>query len=122
MFATILLTSLIRSSEKCKKAAQKIVPSNHPTGLGEAAQQGVEDDDPPQTLLATLVGSVALALRSRSQAKEQGSTEEIVEWDRVIVAYLSLLCIWGWDYPEGVKDVLEEGGALGVVCSSYFYS
>jgi hypothetical protein len=106
-----------------------------PPGASPAAH---DDDDPPQSLLATLVGCVALALRSRGQAKEllmhlqQGQPEGAplpsaddveTEWDRVIIAYLSILCTWAWDDPVAVTEILVEGGALGVVCLwSPFYT
>jgi len=93
-----------------------IIPSHlSPTNSNPLPSEGNDDDDPPQSLLATLVGSVALALRSRSQVREQGAASELGEWDRVIIAYLSVLCLWCWDNPQGVKEVLVEGGALGVV-------
>jgi hypothetical protein len=113
LFASILFSSLIRSSERCKSVAQSIIPS-HLNSVPPPSEDD-DDDDPPQSLLATLVGSIALALRSRSQAREQGATVELGEWDRVVVAYLSILCLWCWDNPRGVKEVLVEGGALGVV-------
>ncbi|KAF9508661.1 hypothetical protein BS47DRAFT_1350130 [Hydnum rufescens UP504] len=116
LFASILFSSLIRSSERCKSVGQSIIPSQlSPTDSAPLPSEGNDDDDPPQSLLATLVGSVALALRSRSQARELGAASELGEWDRVIIAYLSVLCLWCWDNPQGVKEVLVEGGALGVV-------
>lgn len=115
MFAAIVFASLINGSDKCKTAAMDI----HPTvSLGENISPPSEDEDPPQTLVATVAGSVALALRARSQLRDQHSPEvagEAVEWDRVVISYLSLLSIWCWDNPEGVREVLEEGGALGSV-------
>jgi hypothetical protein len=53
--------------------------------------------------------------RARIFAREQGSVSEITDWDRVLVAYLCLLGVWCWDYDKGVKEILEEGGALGLV-------
>lgn len=60
-------------------------------------------------------------LRSRAIAREQGSVLEITEWDRVLVAYLCLVSVWCWDYEKGVKEILEEGGALGLVSGTYAY-
>ena len=131
LFASLVFTSLIRSSTKCKTAAHAIIPS-HLLYPGQAPASGTEDDDeePPPSLLATLMGSVALALRSRSQARdtianaaavagaagaEPVGSGELTEWDRVIVGYLSVLCFWCWDDPQSVREVLDEGGALGVV-------
>lgn len=76
-----------------------------------------DDDDPPQSLLAHLVGSLALMFRARVIAREQSSVSEMTDWDRVLVAYLCLLSVWCWDYDKGVKEILEEGGALGLVRS-----
>lgn len=63
------------------------------------------------------MGSVALATRARALAREQegGGVAEVTEWDKVLVSYLSLLSVWCWGWEEGVKEVLEEGGALSVV-------
>ena len=115
MFAAIIFASLINGSDKCKTAAIDI----HPTlSLTENTTPPSEDEDPPQTLIATVAGWVALGLRAKSQLRDQHSPEaigEAVEWDRVVASYLSVLSIWCWDNPEGVKEVLEEGGVLGVV-------
>lgn len=102
-----------------------------------AAAAGAEDDDPPQSLLAHLVGSVALIFRARAIAREQSqaptqpqdltqddgqqpieqqnSIQEVTDWDRTLAAYLCLLSAWCWDYDKGVKEILEEGGILGLV-------
>lgn len=64
------------------------------------------------------MGSVALALRARAQARDQGAKSEVVEWDRVVVGNLIVLSLWCWGSPSSVKEVLDEGGALGVVCTS----
>ncbi|KAF8342696.1 p115 like vesicle tethering protein [Cantharellus anzutake] len=112
LFSTILFTSLINGSDKCKIAAMEILPSVSLSGPEPA------DEDPPQTFIATVAGSVALAFRAKAQLRDQRSAEpvgEAVEWDRIIVSYLSLLSIWCWDNPTGVKEILEEGGVLGAI-------
>ena len=35
-------------------------------------------------------------------------------WDRVIVGYLVLLCLWLWEDQKSVR-VFLEGGGIGVV-------
>jgi len=89
-----------------------------PAATLKVPEKAEDDDDPPQSLLAHLVGSLALMSRARVIAREQGSVSEMTDWDRVLVAYLCLLSVWCWDYDKGVKEILEEGGALGLVRSN----
>lgn len=109
-FACLMFTSLIRHSEQCKEAAKDLLLAS------ATANPGAEDDDdPPPTLVSTLAGSLALSFRPRSLAREQGHAAEVREWDRVMSGYLALICIWCWESPPTVREVLEEGGALGTV-------
>ncbi|KDQ20259.1 hypothetical protein BOTBODRAFT_27675 [Botryobasidium botryosum FD-172 SS1] len=105
ILASHLFTSLIRSSEPAKSNARGVIP---PPEYGD-------DDDQPPALLSVLLGSLALSFRSRSLAREQGHTRETREWDRIIVAYLIILSVWCWESPASVREVLEEGGSLGVL-------
>lgn len=136
VFASALFSSILRPSDKAKRIAGGIIPArlfldananNTSGGSGKStpippALVPDDDEDPPQSLLCTLVGSVTLALRSRGQAVEEGSVAGVMEWDRVLIAYLSLLSVWCWGWEEGVKDVLEEGGALSVVCRLFSHA
>lgn len=123
--ASLLFTSLIRSSEKCKTLARSIIPSvvaapvvlfNDPQGQSQGPPpKSDEEEEPPQGLLSTLSDGLTMSLRSRSISREKGEPD-LREWDRVLVAYLILLSSWVWDCPVAVKDLLEEGGVMTVVC------
>lgn len=125
--AALLFTSLVRGSEKCKTLARSIIPNTvaplaPASNFVEAATLSSEkhpvedeDDDPPQALLSTLLGNLAMSMRSRSISRERGE-QDMRDWDRVIVAYLVILSAWAWDSPIAVKDILEEGGIMTVVC------
>lgn len=119
--SSLLFTSLIRGSDKCKTLARSVIPNvvaplpvffNPETG--EKPPIPDDDDDPPAALLPSLLGNLALALRSRSISREKGD-RDMRDWDRVIVAYLIILSAWAWDSPLAVKDILEEGGIMQVV-------
>lgn len=124
--ASLLFTSLIRGSEKCKTLARSIIPNTvaplvPASNFVEAATLASEkhpaedeDEDPPQALLSALLGNLAMAMRSRSISRERGE-RDMRDWDRVIVAYLVILSAWAWDSPIAVKDILEEGGIMTVV-------
>ncbi|KAG9002818.1 hypothetical protein FRB94_003621 [Tulasnella sp. JGI-2019a] len=137
--ASLLFTSLIRSSEKCKTLARSIIPAvvgsqdppavpatsatffspmDHPpppsTQTPVAATVDGDEEDPPQGLLSTVSECLAMALRSRSIAREKGD-RDLREWDRVLVGYLILLSAWVWDSSIAVKDLLEEGGVMTVL-------
>lgn len=85
----------------------------------EPTEDDDDDDDPPQSLLATILGSFAIATRSRAISREKGD-DDLREWDRVVVAYLIVLSAWVWESPISVKQVLEEGGIMGVVRAGSF--
>ncbi|KAG9049606.1 hypothetical protein FS837_009806 [Tulasnella sp. UAMH 9824] len=124
--ASLLFTSLIRGSEKCKTLARSIIPNTvaplaPASNFVEAATLASEkhpaeddDEDPPQALLSALLGNLAMAMRSRSISRERGE-RDMRDWDRVIVAYLVILSAWAWDSPIAVKDILEEGGIMTVL-------
>ena len=118
--AGLLFTALIRSSEKCKAVARSIVPNTvAPPVLfldpnTEKPPIPEDDDDPPQPLLPSILGNLAMATRSRAIAREKGD-DDMREWDRVSVAYLIVLSAWVWDNPVAVKDLLEEGGIMTMV-------
>ena len=73
-----------------------------------------DDDDPPSSLLQLLTEHLSLSMLARSKV-----TDDIAEsrlWDKVLVAYLALLCTWLWEDPKSVRIFLEAGG-IGVVSS-----
>jgi hypothetical protein len=72
-----------------------------------------DDDDPPQALLQILSENLSLSSLSRSRADT--SERESREWDRLVVAYLTLLAQWLWEDPAAVREFLNTGG-LSVVC------
>lgn len=49
---------------------------------------------------------------ARSRVEEEEG--EARAWDRVIVGYLVLLCLWLWEDQKSVR-VFLEGGGIGVV-------
>lgn len=134
--ASFLLASLIRSSSRCKLLARQIKPSlstaqpdpsqffvpadGHPmVSPPKSPASGVGDDeDPPQTLLATLAEHLTLSFLSRSRAASAETERETREWDRLIVVYLALLTQWLWDDPKAVREFLENGG-VGMVNVSH---
>ncbi len=126
--ATVLFSSLLRSSFQCKELARLISPSSlgpleaNSTSSGNffipangpppAAKSAVRDDedDPPQSLLALLTEHLSLSFLSRAHAATSETEREIREWDRLIVAYLALLSQWLWEEPKAVREFLENGG------------
>ncbi|KAJ8495910.1 hypothetical protein ONZ45_g12657 [Pleurotus djamor] len=72
----------------------------------------VEDDEPPQSLLNILCENLSLAFLSRSRADT--SDREAREWDRLVVAYLTLFSQWLWEDAHAVREFLNAGG-LGVL-------
>lgn len=67
-----------------------------------------DDNDPPQSLLQILSENLSLALLARS--RPDTSDNELREWDRLAVAYISLLSQWLWEDPGSVRDFLDAGG------------
>ena len=138
-------------STACKQMALQVIPSRLLASLVGGGKP-VEDDEEPESLLASLVGGVALALRARTQLLEQPPVslssralddtpsleaadaldsqererlteslrlrDELREWDRILVSYLQLLCYWVYGEKAAVREVLAEGGFLGVVSTS----
>lgn len=86
-------------------------PKSPASGVGD-------DEDPPQTLLATLAEHLTLSFLSRSRAASAETERETREWDRLIVVYLALLTQWLWDDPKAVREFLENGG-VGMVNVSH---
>jgi len=112
-----------------------------PKSEGKDAKEDEDDDDDPQTLLAILTENLSLAFLSRSRliqevqrlsqpgtrasidAEKVGDPMQIEKelrvWDRLIIAYMTLLATWLWEDTEATREFLECGG-LGVV--SVFFS
>ncbi|EAU91236.2 hypothetical protein CC1G_06871 [Coprinopsis cinerea okayama7 len=119
--ANFLFAHLLRSSPQAKSIARSIMPQPAPPpGTSNSAffvpadggppppPPEVEDDEPPQSLLQTLSENLSLALLARS--RPDTSDKELREWDRLVVAYISLLSQWLWEEPGSVRDFLEAGG------------
>ena len=123
-YAAQLFAHLLRAAHQAKASARLIMPNlqnsnTAPAALFVPADGGApppveedDDDDAPQTVLQMLSENLSLALLSRS--RENTSDRESREWDRLVVAYLSLLSQWLWDDPGSVREFLNAGG-LGVV-------
>jgi len=70
------------------------------------------EDEPPSLLLQLLTEHLSLSMLARGRVGEDEG--EARAWDRVIVGYLVLLCIWLWEDQRSVR-VFLEGGGIGVV-------
>jgi len=70
------------------------------------------EDEPPSSLLQLLTEHLSLSMLARGRAGEDEG--EARAWDRVIVGYLVLLCVWLWEDQKSVR-VFLEGGGIGVV-------
>uniref|UniRef100_A0A0W0GDD6 General vesicular transport factor p115 n=1 Tax=Moniliophthora roreri TaxID=221103 RepID=A0A0W0GDD6_MONRR len=129
-FASLIFSHLLRGSPRAKSLARSIKPN--PVAASASAQQGgsffvpadvpsqpaaapepvaEDDDEPPQTLIQILTENLSLAFLARARA--DNSDREAREWDRLVVAYSSLLSQWLWEEPGAVRDFLEAGG-LGI--------
>ncbi|KAJ6488233.1 p115 like vesicle tethering protein [Mycena vitilis] len=122
--ATLLFSHLLRSSARAKALARSITPPSLQSvdaGSGNffvpadgappeepAAPEVDDDDDDPQTLLQILSENLSLSSLSRSRADT--SEREAREWDRLVVAYLSLLSQWLWEDAGAVREFLNAGG------------
>lgn len=85
-----------------------------PSATQTGASEPVADDEAPQTIIAVLTEHLSLALLSRTHSVTLESESVTREWDRLIIAYLSLLAQWLWEEPRAVREFLENGG-MGVV-------
>lgn len=128
-FAAILLAHLLRHTPPCKTLARRIVPPPLHSEEGGAffvpADGGAppalekevdEDEDEAQSLLQILTEHLSLAFLART--RDGLSEADSREWDRWLIAYLSLLSQWLWEDPKAVRTFLEAGG-MGFVRSSY---
>ncbi|KAF4563073.1 hypothetical protein EYR40_007208 [Pleurotus pulmonarius] len=128
--ASWLFAHLIRTSPRAKTLALAItpppahastdpnaggaffVPADGPPAAGQPVAEEADDDEPPQALLHILCENLSLAFLSRSRA--DNSEREAREWDRLIVAYLTLFSQWLWEDASAVREFLNAGG-LGVL-------
>nr|ODN85773.1 hypothetical protein L203_04651 [Cryptococcus depauperatus CBS 7841] len=115
LFASLLLSHIIRNSEHAKKLAREITfPS------GDADPDSTVNSEEDRILFIQLVvGNLILAQREQQECVNQAAKEGQVEtmkqaegWTRVMVGYLSLLCTWLWDSPKSVSDFLSESNNL----------
>jgi hypothetical protein len=129
MFACLLMAHLIRGSEKAKTLARELkIP---PAGSVQSGLEGEhaivdddDDDDDHETLLQVVVGNLMLAQREQADCANRNAkdgagsvlgrgmggsiSEEEADWNKVMVAYLVLLCTWLWESPKTVRAFLEE--------------
>lgn len=82
-------------------------PSSNEVKLSED-----DDDDPPSSLLQLLTEHLSLSMLARSKVTDDAAESRL--WDKVLVAYLALLCTWLWEDPKSVRIFLEAGG-IGVL-------
>jgi hypothetical protein len=129
-FSAFLFAHLLRSSRRAKSLALAITPSafsadeesdsnplfaavdSGPSPSEAAGADGSEEHDSPRSLLEILAENLSLTLLARSRANT--SERESRDYDRQVVAYVSLLSQWLWDEAEAVRQFLDVGG-LGLV-------
>lgn len=117
-FACLLFSHLIMHSEVCKEVARKIYFQGDDTSPG-----GMGDEDDRITLVGVLVGNLMMAQREQAQSVNAGlGPERVLEWSRIMVGYLTSLCVWMWESPNTVKEFLSEGSNLQVVRTSLRHS
>lgn len=110
-FACLLFSHVILHSEVCKEVARKIYFQGDETTPG-----GMGDEDDRITLVGVLVGNLMMAQREQAQSVNAGlGPQRVLEWSRIMVGYLTALCVWMWESPATVKDFLSEGSNLQVV-------
>lgn len=125
LFASLLFAHLVRNSEKAKQIARDTVL---PQVDDDPEHAVADDDDEGDRLMQVVIGNLLMANREQAEcvtraAKEAKTTHaatatalaEEQDWNRVIVAYLILLCTWLWDCPKGVREFLSDGGNIQVV-------
>lgn len=113
LFSSLIFASLLRNSEKCKQIARDLDPD---ASGGPNAPPSPADEDDRSSLVQRVVGNLMLA--QREHAQRVGNPEAAREWDRVMVGYLVLLCVWLWESPLTAKEFLSEGTNLQVVSFS----
>lgn len=137
MFASILLSHLLRNSETAKKLACAVsFPSSPPPAAG-ATPDDDDDDDEPVTLMQVIVGNLMMALREAGEAtnrelqghhlharksstasqhaEDAGPRWSSRDWNKAVVGWLVALSTWLWDSPASVKEFLSEGSNVQVV-------
>ena len=122
-FASILLAHLLRHTPPCTNLARQIVPPPLNAvgtegggaffvpadgGAPPPVQEKEEDEDEAQSLLQILTEHLSLAFLART--RDGLSEADLREWDRWLIAYLSLLSQWLWEDPKAVRTFLEAGG------------
>lgn len=125
LFASLLFAHLVRNSEKAKQIARDTVL---PQVDDDPEHAVADDDDEGDRLMQVIIGNLLMANREQAEcvtraAKEAKTTHaasatalaEESDWNRVIVAYLILLCTWLWESPKGVREFLSDGGNIQVV-------
>lgn len=136
LFASILLSHLLRNSETSKKLACAITfPSSPPATGGAPAED--DDDDDPVTLMQVIVGNLMMALREAGEATnrelqghgrkkseavdgEEEAKWSSRDWTKAVVGWLVALSTWLWDSPASVKAFLSEGSNVQVVSGQNF--
>ncbi|KZV69403.1 hypothetical protein PENSPDRAFT_652372 [Peniophora sp. CONT] len=119
-FASVLLAHLLRHTPPCKNLARQIIPPPLNAEGGGAffvpadggappqPEEKDEDEDEAQSLLQILTEHLSLAFLART--RDGLSEADSREWDRWLIAYLSLLSQWLWEDPKAVRTFLEAGG------------
>lgn len=137
LFASILLSHLLRNSETSKKLACAITFPSSPPATGGAPAEDDDDDDDPVTLMQVIVGNLMMALREAGEAtnrelqghgrkkSEAADGEEEAKWSsrdwtKAVVGWLVALSTWLWDSPASVKAFLSEGSNVQVVSGQNF--
>ncbi|PKI85935.1 type I protein arginine methyltransferase [Malassezia vespertilionis] len=121
LFAAILFSNLLHSSETTKAFARSIYMDA--TGRCVAGTAPPTDEDAPAKLIDLIVGNLAMASRElgeavrreRTAAADAAAKNTSEDWTRVILAYLVLLCDWLWESPASVAEFVSESANLQVI-------
>lgn len=114
LFSSLMLACLLRNTESCKRLAREL-------SFGAAAAATDPDasvDDERFGLVHAVVGDLMLAQREQANCAANPSaaaSERMTDWSRVQVGYLVLLCVWMWESPRSIREILSEQSNVQVV-------
>ncbi|CAG8626774.1 9655_t:CDS:10, partial [Funneliformis mosseae] len=87
-FASVIFSHILMNNEKSKEIARAIF-------IGD----GNENAEENVSLLHSIAGNLMMATRQNADV-------------RVLIGYLSVLCVWLWDSPISIREFLSEGAHL----------
>lgn len=121
LFAATILGYILYGSETSKEFARRVCLNEEGRCVADARVPSSTDDDEPATLVHVVVGNLAMALREHADAVRRERAAQIsdsntsADWNKVIVGYLTLLCVWLWQSPPSIADLLSESANLQVL-------